>query len=667
MFDISMAEWSQNAPARARLLLVGGLVALTGVLALVFSLREPGSIAIAEWWPAASAAVAAALCARKHERPYVAVGVVLLVFLGLLSGGRSLELSFLDSVGNAVEAWLVAAIIAARRQQLSLKTVADVGRLLVATVAGAAVAALCVATGAHLVGLDFAASFVPIAAAHALTIVCIVPLVIIPRLHFRVSTPPKTIAISGALVLSVLAAFYPGSPAPLTFLPVPILAWAALSQSMFTAVFQLIGVLGGISALTIFGGGPFAYVTGAVPGIAFLQLYSFTLAALALLIGAAAQERRVIERERLALASLVRGAFERGPNGFAVLQEAASNWFELIEINAAAPALVPDSFEHSAGQWRLQRASRLHEIISRLSAGTEQTFEWSAAPGAASTAQLTITVGHQPNGSRTVVLAITDLAPMREAQRKLEEQLARERAISNELRKLNQQKDDFVASVSHELRTPITSILGYAEDMRENHGVTADEESLEVIERNAMRLLAVVDDVLLISRRNSDTSEPPARRRIAVGRAIDQCVSDLGRFAASKSVEVHVKVAPDTYLYVPESDFARVLSNLVTNAIKFSVPGATVKITADTKGDEVMLEVEDSGRGISREDRDRIFDPFYRSPQAIRDGIPGTGLGLPISRDLVHSMGGSIGLKSVLGEGTCVEVRIPLVRPEATQ
>nr|WP_260149061.1 ATP-binding protein [Microbacterium endophyticum] len=662
-----MAARSQAAPARLRLLLVAGLLVLTGISALAMALRNPGEADIARWWPASATALAAALFARKREVWYVLAAIVVVTALGSLGAGRLWQFSLIGGVGSAIEAWLIAAIISGSDGKTTLKSVTDVGRFLIANVAGTVVGAVIVAGGAQISGLDFAETFVLVAASHGVSIVILVPIFIINRVRFRVSTRPQTVAVSLALAAAVVAAFFPGSPAPLTFLPVPILVWAALSQSMLTAAIQVAFVAAGVSTLTLLGGGAFAYFVGPFSVVAIPQLYAFTLAVLTLVIGAATQERRVGDRRAQALLALVQDAFERGPDGFALLEEREEGIYQAVDINAVAPTLLPGTFEDVEGKWQLRRSSRLFDVVSEMPLGATRILEWGSGSETSPTTRVTLLIGSEENDGRMVVASIKDLAPLREAEERLQLQIERERATIDALRRLNQQKNDFVASVSHELRTPITSILGYAEEMRDDDSDDKSAEYLEVIQRNALRLLGVVNDVLLVAQRNSDTDAEARRNDVVVVDAVGKCISDLGHQIRSKRIHVDAAIDRSIRLHVSESDFERVLSNLMTNAIKFSPSEGKITLSAIVDGAVVVIGVEDEGPGISVEDRDRIFDPFYRSPQATRDGVPGTGLGLPIARELVQSMGGTISLRADLSAGTCIEVRIPRVMPAATR
>jgi signal transduction histidine kinase len=145
-----------------------------------------------------------------------------------------------------------------------------------------------------------------------------------------------------------------------------------------------------------------------------------------------------------------------------------------------------------------------------------------------------------------------------------------------------------------------------------------------------------------------------------------RAASAARRVGTSNDVTVSWSVAEDVHVEGDEARLSQVVDNLFTNAVKYSRPGDTVTASLSVEDDQAVVVVSDTGIGIEPESVDRLFQRFYRSEEARRLGIPGVGLGLSISKDIVEAHGGSIAVTSELAKGSRFEVRLPLVRePES--
>jgi signal transduction histidine kinase len=241
-------------------------------------------------------------------------------------------------------------------------------------------------------------------------------------------------------------------------------------------------------------------------------------------------------------------------------------------------------------------------------------------------------------------------------------------AQNERLLELDAMKQSFISMVSHELRTPLTSIVGYLELLREGEGGELTEDQarfLEVMDRNATRLQRLVDDILMISRADSDrlklTLEP-----VDVGQLVQRSAESAGPVARDKGVELIVRAEDE----LPEVEgdrrlLAQLLDNLVSNAVKFTPEDGTVTIQASREGGEVVVEVTDTGSGIPADEVPRLFERFFRASTAA--DVPGTGLGLAIAKAIVETHGGSIGVESELGSGSTFRVVIPPSPPSRAE
>jgi signal transduction histidine kinase len=227
---------------------------------------------------------------------------------------------------------------------------------------------------------------------------------------------------------------------------------------------------------------------------------------------------------------------------------------------------------------------------------------------------------------------------------------------------LMRQKDDFAAAVSHELRTPLTSILGYLEliEHTADDGAAPDEAYLAVVKRNAERLLRLVSDLLLVSE-VEDSMLALDFKDVDLRRLATECVEAAKPAADAKGVELRLREGAPVQLGGDRGRLAQMMDNLVSNAIKFTAEGGAVTVTATMRDEQGVFEVEDSGMGISAVDQAHLYDRFFRSQGAADQAIPGTGLGLTITKAIVDAHGGWITVKSALGHGTTFVVILPRV------
>ncbi len=248
---------------------------------------------------------------------------------------------------------------------------------------------------------------------------------------------------------------------------------------------------------------------------------------------------------------------------------------------------------------------------------------------------------------------------------------ARERdaqRIADELRRLNQQKDDFISAVSHELRTPVTSIIGFSEELLDDRRSAEVAQAGRVIHRNARRLADVIEDVLELSRLSTQVSSNRPPVRLDLTELLRHCAEDtLGSAAADRNLSIDLQgVHRPIDITVVEQDLVRVCSNVLSNALKFSPDGGVVRVTVSEHPEFVDVAVVDDGPGVPLEEQEAVWDRFYRvQSTAEHRAVPGTGLGLPIVRSLMEArIGGTVSLASDGHRGTTVTVRIPRQPPE---
>jgi PAS domain S-box-containing protein len=225
-------------------------------------------------------------------------------------------------------------------------------------------------------------------------------------------------------------------------------------------------------------------------------------------------------------------------------------------------------------------------------------------------------------------------------------------------------KEEFVSTVSHELRTPMTSIKGYVELllMGAVGGLTADQHNfLSIIRNNTDRLTMLVNDLLDISRMESGrVALSPEVTRMDV--LVDQVIVAIEARAVERGLTLGSSVPSALPAVVADPDrVVQILTNLVANAVNYTLTGGEVIVSACAHGDEVHVSVSDTGIGIAPEDREKVFDRFFRADDPVVQDAPGTGLGLPIVRSLVEMHGGRIWVDSELGKGSTFTFTLPAV------
>jgi signal transduction histidine kinase len=221
-------------------------------------------------------------------------------------------------------------------------------------------------------------------------------------------------------------------------------------------------------------------------------------------------------------------------------------------------------------------------------------------------------------------------------------------------------KNEFFALVSHELRTPLTSIVGYLDLALEDDDLAADtRQFLSVVERNSSRLLRLVGDLLFVAQAGSGETALDLR-------PVDLATiaADAVEAAAPRARDAGIELLLETEALPPvvgdPGRLAQALDNLVSNAIKFTPASGQVCVRLKGEDGRAIVEVSDTGIGMTPDDQARVFDRFYRSSAATERAIQGVGLGLTIVKTIIGGHGGQIEVESTEGAGTTFRASLPL-------
>jgi two-component system sensor histidine kinase VicK len=218
--------------------------------------------------------------------------------------------------------------------------------------------------------------------------------------------------------------------------------------------------------------------------------------------------------------------------------------------------------------------------------------------------------------------------------------------------------------VSHELRTPLASVLGFTTLLLERDFAPDEQRRyLEIVDTQARRLAALAGDFLDVQ-----LLEGGAMRLERAPVDLIELVNEQTRLFFSH-LDTHrlVLELPDEAVVIDgdRDRLAQVIGNLLSNAIKYSPAGGAVRVHVELEGDRAVLMVNDQGMGIDEEDRERVFEKFFRSSEASAR-IAGTGLGLAVAREIVETHGGEIRVQSEPGAGSTFWIELPLKRTAAT-
>jgi two-component system phosphate regulon sensor histidine kinase PhoR len=230
-------------------------------------------------------------------------------------------------------------------------------------------------------------------------------------------------------------------------------------------------------------------------------------------------------------------------------------------------------------------------------------------------------------------------------------------------RRLAQQQLEFVASVTHELNTPLAGIRSAGQNL--SAGIITDPAQVqhygEMIDQEGRRLAAIVAQVLDFAGIESGR-RVYAADALALGPLVDEVVADLGLTLEQSGISLERELPPELPAVRGDATaLRRVITNLLTNAIKFASSGKRVSLRARTRPDgaAVVLRVEDAGPGIPPGERERVFEPFYRGSAAQRNDAPGSGLGLSLVRRIVRAHGGRVWIEEAAAGGAAVVVELP--------
>ncbi len=262
------------------------------------------------------------------------------------------------------------------------------------------------------------------------------------------------------------------------------------------------------------------------------------------------------------------------------------------------------------------------------------------------------------------------VSDLEEKNRELELAFLELEKKNEELEEASRAKTQILSTATHELKTPLTSIIGYIDIilMRQNKVGPLNEKQqryLQTAQRNSYRLKSLVDDLLDISRIESGGLEL-APAELELWPEIEEIVTGMQTQLNDKNIDLVLDIPQDICPVLADKlRLGQVISNLLSNACKYSPQGARVTIRAREEDAGVRIDVSDTGIGISPEDQERLFTKFFRADNSSTREVSGSGLGLYITKHLIEAHGGRIWASSQIGQGMTFSINWPKAGQEA--
>ena len=317
----------------------------------------------------------------------------------------------------------------------------------------------------------------------------------------------------------------------------------------------------------------------------------------------------------------------------------------MVHLNEAAGTLLGTSPKESVDRpiWQVTRIREVSEILSDALRGDAKTQKSLKIAGETSDQFIEMHASPLHDGQGHLVGAVAVLHDLTELQR------------------LDMVRREFVANASHELKTPITAIRGLVETLIDDGALSSStqESFLGKIRDQSMRLSSVVIDLLALSRLESKDSSL-VETLFDLRDVVQSTAKNFVPLGEEKGIAVGIELnSQPIEITADENAIGQAVSNLLDNALKYTPKGGQITARLSVQGDEAVVEVEDTGIGVEPQDRDRIFERFYRVDKARSRELGGTGLGPAIVKHIASVHGGRVSVESTPGVGSIFSIFLP--------
>ena len=234
-----------------------------------------------------------------------------------------------------------------------------------------------------------------------------------------------------------------------------------------------------------------------------------------------------------------------------------------------------------------------------------------------------------------------------------------------ELEELNTHKESVMAILSHDLRSPLSGIIGVAKYLKENFTTTKPEiakEMLELLHKSSVDELDMLD-YLVEWARIKYASEVFSPTKLKLIDYINKVFEKLSEVAAINTINLHHEIAENCEVFADGKMLISIIQNIVTNAIKHTEKGGTVKISAKTKDNKIIVQIKDTGIGMSKEIIDKLFTPQMKTLSETRKKDKGAGIGLLLVKGFLEKNDGEIWVESIEGDGSSFYFTLPIEKP----
>ncbi|MET0218945.1 MAG: HAMP domain-containing sensor histidine kinase, partial [Burkholderiales bacterium] len=298
-----------------------------------------------------------------------------------------------------------------------------------------------------------------------------------------------------------------------------------------------------------------------------------------------------------------------------------------------------------------------------------------AIGGASARAMVASGVEEEPIGMDEVMSILDEASQviayshkLEQKSRELEAATSELRAANDRLQELDRLKDDFVSTVTHELRTPLTSIRAFSEILRDNPDLDVEERSrfLSIVIKESERLTRLINQVLDLAKIESGSVEWHTAE-VDLKEVIEESIAATSQLYRERGIHLEARLPDWVPTIMADRDrLIQVMINLLSNASKFCNPEAgRVHVVLAREDSCLRVEVKDNGIGISPKNQELIFEKFRQVGDTLTDKPQGTGLGLPICREIISHFGGRLWVESDLGKGATFAFTLPLGRLQA--